>query len=63
MKKIEKLYIYEIKGKIVSKKTGFHKGYIGCWNEADFSYLFFSKSAKPEVDSFLSKNPKSAKIG
>ena len=57
MKKIEKLYIYEIEGKIDSKKTGFYKGYIGCWNEADFSYLFFSKPAKPEVDSFLSKNP------
>ncbi len=37
------LYIYEISGAISDSKTLFKEDFIGCWNEGEASFLFFSR--------------------
>ena len=45
------LYIYEIQGSFPQPKKVFSKDFIGCWYEADYSFLFFSSSKEKEVQS------------
>ena len=37
------LYIYEISGTISDSKDFFKEDFIGCWNEGEISFLFFSQ--------------------
>lgn len=57
MDKIEKLYIYEILGDVVSEKAHLGHHFLGCWNESGHSYLFFSARAKHELHRLLVKSP------
>jgi len=43
------LYIYEISGEILGSRDFFKEDFIGCWNEGEASYLFFSQPHDEEV--------------
>jgi ribosomal protein L11 methyltransferase len=49
------LYIYEISGAISDSKNFFKEDFIGCWNEGEASFLFFSQPHDEEVESFVEK--------
>jgi len=36
-------YVYEISGVIPDSKKFFKEDFIGCWNEGEASFLFFSQ--------------------
>jgi ribosomal protein L11 methyltransferase len=44
------LYIYEISGTISDSKNFFKEDFIGCWNEGEISFLFFSQPHDEEVE-------------
>ncbi len=46
------LYIYEISGAISDSKKFFKEDFLGCWNEGETSFLFFSQPHDEEVDLF-----------
>jgi ribosomal protein L11 methyltransferase len=47
------LYIYEISGEISGSRAFFENDYVGCWNEGEISFLFFSTPHDEEVDDFI----------
>jgi ribosomal protein L11 methyltransferase len=49
----QNLYIYEISGKILGSKTFFKEDFIGCWNEGEISFLFFSNTHDGEVKAWV----------
>ena len=49
------LYIYEISGEILGSRSFFKKDFIGCWNEGEISFLFFSTPHDEEVQRFLKR--------
>ncbi len=49
------LYIYEISRAILDSKKIFREDFIGCWNEGETSFLFFSQPHDKEVKSFTEK--------
>jgi len=49
------LYIYEISGAISDSKNFFKEDFIGCWNEGEASFLFFSQPHDEEVGLFIEK--------
>jgi ribosomal protein L11 methyltransferase len=51
----QNLYIYEISGEIPDSKNSFKEDFIGCWNEGETSFLFFSQPHDAEVKSFSEK--------
>ena len=51
----QNLYIYEISGVISDSKKFFKEDFIGCWNEGEASFLFFSQPHDEEVESFIEK--------
>jgi ribosomal protein L11 methyltransferase len=51
------LYIYYLKGRLESSKPVFGKGFIGNWQENEYSFLFFSKPSLEEVAGVLNSNP------
>ena len=52
------LYIYEISGKLPGSRDYFKEDFVGCWNEDDVSFLFFSAPHDKEVNVFLRKKRK-----
>jgi ribosomal protein L11 methyltransferase len=48
----ETLYIYEICGEIQGSRNFFKEDFIGCWNEEESSFLFFSQPRDEQVDAF-----------
>ena len=46
------LYVYEISGEISAGRRFFKEDFIGCWNEGETSFLFFSKPHDKEVEAF-----------
>jgi ribosomal protein L11 methyltransferase len=48
----QSLYIYELSGAISDSKEFFKKDFLGCWNEEETSFLFFSQPHDKEVDLF-----------
>jgi len=46
------LYVYEISGEISAAREFFKKHFIGCWNEGEVSFLFFSRPHDKEVEAF-----------
>lgn len=57
MKRIEKLFIYEIDGDITIPQEALGRGYIGCWREAGHSYLFYAEPAADVIAVVLAANP------
>lgn len=53
----DKLYIYEIDGRIDQKDRDFPADYIGTWLEGDHAFLFFSQTQDRVVQSILERNP------
>ncbi|OGP95387.1 MAG: hypothetical protein A2157_15480 [Deltaproteobacteria bacterium RBG_16_47_11] len=51
----QNLYIYEIFGVISDSKKFFKEDFIGCWNEGETSFLFFSQPHDEEVKSLIEK--------
>ena len=51
----QNLYVYEISGAISDSKKFFNEDFIGCWNEGEASFLFFSQPHDEEVESFIEK--------
>ena len=51
----QNLYIYEISGEIPDSRNFFREDFIGCWNEGEISFLFFSQPHDVEVKSFSEK--------
>jgi ribosomal protein L11 methyltransferase len=48
----ETLYIYEICGEIQGSRNFFKEDFIGCWNEEESSFLFFSLPHDEQVEDF-----------
>ncbi|OEU64492.1 MAG: hypothetical protein BBJ57_01980 [Desulfobacterales bacterium PC51MH44] len=48
------LYIYYLEGQLKPDKKLFDNGFIGNWQEDEFSFLFFSKPSRREVENMLS---------
>ncbi len=53
------LYIYEIGGEVLGSKSYFQNDFLGCWNEGQVSFLFFSMPHDEEVETFAGKKGKS----
>ena len=51
------LYIYYLKGHLVSDSNIFCKDFIGNWEEDEFSFLFFSRPSKKKVNDLLIAQP------
>ncbi len=51
----QNLYIYEISGTISDSRDFFKQDFIGCWNEGEISFLFFSRPYDEEVESLAKK--------
>ncbi|MGZ3495493.1 MAG: 50S ribosomal protein L11 methyltransferase, partial [Thermodesulfobacteriota bacterium] len=51
----QNLYIYEISGAISDSRNFFKEDFIGCWNEEEVSFLFFSQPHDEEVESLIEK--------
>ncbi|MGA7143681.1 MAG: 50S ribosomal protein L11 methyltransferase [Desulfobacterales bacterium] len=51
------LYIYYLKGRIKPITPTFGSGFIGNWQENEYSFLFFSKPSSVEVAGILNSNP------
>jgi len=51
------LYIYYLKGHLVSDSKIFCKDFIGNWEEDEFSFLFFSRPSKKKVNDLLIAQP------
>ena len=50
------LHIYEISGKVQGSRAFFLKeDFIGCWNEGEVSFLFFSTPRDQEVEAFIQR--------
>jgi hypothetical protein len=49
----ETLYIYEICVEIQGKRNFFKEDFIGCWNEQESSFLFFSQPHDEEVEALV----------
>lgn len=47
------LYVYEISGMISAVRDFFKEDFIGCWNEGQICFLFFSKPHDREVEAFV----------
>jgi ribosomal protein L11 methyltransferase len=50
----EKLYIYEIEGRVQPPPELAGSDFLGCWREADYSYLFFGVPKEAQVKAWLS---------
>jgi len=51
----QNLYIYEIFGAISDSRNFFKEDFIGCWNEGEVSFLFFSQPHDEVVESLIEK--------
>jgi ribosomal protein L11 methyltransferase len=49
----ETLYIYEIHGELQGSRNFFKEDFIGCWNEGESSFLFFSQPHDEEVEALV----------
>ena len=51
------LYIYYLQGRLKPDKKIFRSNFIGNWQEDEFSFLFFSKPSRSEVEKMLISHP------
>ena len=54
----EKLYVYEIEGRVSPPAHLTGPEFLGCWREGAYTYLFFSTPREQEVRSWLTGEPK-----
>jgi ribosomal protein L11 methyltransferase len=53
----ENLFIYEIEGRVDPPPALTGEDFLGCWREADFSYLFFARPREAEVKAWVATQP------
>jgi ribosomal protein L11 methyltransferase len=53
----EKLYVYEIEGRVNPPPELTTQDFLGCWREGHCSYLFFSAPREAEVKAWLAADP------
>lgn len=53
----EKLYVYEILGRVSPPGWLTTEDFLGCWREGECSYLFFSRPREAEVRQWLAAEP------
>lgn len=53
----EKLYVYEIAGRLQPPPTLMGEDFLGCWREGDYTYLFFSVNKEKLVQAWLATHP------
>lgn len=53
----EKLYVYEIEGRVNPPPELTGQDFLGCWREGACSYLFFSSPREREVKAWLAADP------
>ena len=53
----ERLYVYEVQGRVNPPVSLTEDDFLGCWREGDCSYLFFSRPRGEEVRGWLAANP------
>jgi len=51
------LYIYQLSGRLTSQTDILQNGFIGIWEEDDFSFLFFSDPASEEIKHLVRAQP------
>jgi ribosomal protein L11 methyltransferase len=49
----EKLFIYEIEGRVYPPDSLTGEGFLGCWREGDYSYLFFGSPREGAVKAWV----------
>jgi ribosomal protein L11 methyltransferase len=54
------LYIYYLQGRLKPAKEIFQENFIGNWQEDNYSFLFFSSPARPDVEALLRTQPQLA---
>ncbi len=53
----EKLFVYEITGRLNPPPALTGQDFLGCWREGDYTYLFFSGKREQEVQAWLAAHP------
>jgi ribosomal protein L11 methyltransferase len=53
----EKLFIYEIEGRVYPPEALTGEDFLGCWREGDYSYLFFGSPREPQVKAWVESLP------
>jgi ribosomal protein L11 methyltransferase len=53
----EKLFIYEIEGRVYPPDTLTREDFQGCWREGEYSYLFFGTPREEEVKAWVATLP------
>jgi ribosomal protein L11 methyltransferase len=54
----EKLYVYEVEGRVNPPPELTGPEFLGCWREGGYTYLFFSTPRELEVKAWLAAEPK-----
>ncbi|MDP3181184.1 MAG: 50S ribosomal protein L11 methyltransferase, partial [Desulfobaccales bacterium] len=49
----EKLFVYEIHGKVSPPATLTGEDFLGCWREGEYSFLFFARKMEDKVKAWL----------
>ena len=53
----EKLFIYEIQGRVYPPPDLTGEDFLGCWREGEYSYLFFARPREGEVRAWAATLP------
>jgi ribosomal protein L11 methyltransferase len=53
----EKLFIYEIEGRVYPPEALTGADFLGCWREGDYSYLFFGTPREDQVKAWVDSEP------
>jgi ribosomal protein L11 methyltransferase len=53
----EKLFIYEIEGRVYPPEALTGEDFLGCWREGDYSYLFFGRPREAAVKAWVESLP------
>jgi len=53
----EKLYIYEIEGRVYPPEALTGEDFLGCWREGDYSYLFFGSPRESQIKAWVASLP------
>src|SRR5512135_245548 len=51
----EKLFVYEIRGRLIPPPALTGRDFLGSWREADYTYLFFAGPKEEEVKAWLAE--------
>jgi ribosomal protein L11 methyltransferase len=58
----EKLFVYEIEGRVNPPPALTGEDFLGCWREGDCSYLFFSAKKERQVQAWLAALPEAGRF-